>query len=295
MHWNGMLRAIVVTGTLTVVTAHGWTGATPTATSIRVFDDREIYQALEREGLATIENGGATSVAELIEQLQRDRTVLHLDPPVAYAAEELGTVYERARDSVVIVAGLYKCDRCPDWHARPASGFVLRSNGIVVTNHHVIDNSNNEHMVVMCSQGRVFPVVEVLAANVGDDVAIIRCDFGDERLPALNLRANTPVGRNAHVISHPDRQFFLYSRGIVSRYALTTHREIRSPRMFITADYARGSSGAPILNDAAEVIGLVSSTRSIYYTEEDGIQRNLQMVLKLCVPAQAVLDLIETP
>ncbi|MBT3890365.1 MAG: hypothetical protein HOF72_07045, partial [Planctomycetaceae bacterium] len=63
--------------------------------------------------------------------------------------------------------------------------------------------------------------------------------------------------------------------------------------MFITADYAKGSSGSPVFNSLGEVIGLVSSTESIYYTQTNDVQKNLQMVFHNCVQGQAVLSLIK--
>ena len=60
----------------------------------------------------------------------------------------------------------------------------------------------------------------------------------------------------------------------------------------ITADFARGSSGAPVLNEAGAVVAVAQSTRSIYYDEKEGRPENLQMVVKQCVPARYVRELI---
>ena len=38
---------------------------------------------------------------------------------------------------------------------------------------------------------------------------------------------------------------------------------------------------------------VVASTNSVYYTEEGKVQTNLQMVVKQCVPASSLLELIE--
>jgi S1-C subfamily serine protease len=62
--------------------------------------------------------------------------------------------------------------------------------------------------------------------------------------------------------------------------------------MAITADYAKGSSGGPVLNARGEVVGMVSSTNSIYYTREKGQNQNLQMVIKSCVPVGAISKLL---
>ncbi|MBI5394669.1 MAG: hypothetical protein HZA91_05155, partial [Verrucomicrobia bacterium] len=45
-------------------------------------------------------------------------------------------------------------------------------------------------------------------------------------------------------------------------------------------------------NESGAVVGVVTKTRSIYYVNEAGRKDNLQMVIKDCSPAQAVLKMI---
>jgi serine protease Do len=92
------------------------------------------------------------------------------------------------------------------------------------------------------------------------------------------------------VISHPDGMFYYYSKGMVSLYDRIKARP-RTEWMAISADYARGSSGAAVLNDSGEVVGMVASTITINYDREK--ETNPQMVVGLCAPVEAIRRLIE--
>jgi serine protease Do len=65
----------------------------------------------------------------------------------------------------------------------------------------------------------------------------------------------------------------------------------RTEWMAISADYARGSSGAGVLNDSGEVVGMVASTITINYDNKE--KTNPQMVVRLCAPVDAIRRLIE--
>ena len=65
--------------------------------------------------------------------------------------------------------------------------------------------------------------------------------------------------------------------------------------MTITADFAKGSSGCPVLDERGAVVGIVNNTESIYY-DDDGEKKqlDLQMVVKNATPSWAVLPLIDS-
>ena len=62
-------------------------------------------------------------------------------------------------------------------------------------------------------------------------------------------------------------------------------------RMSVTADFGVGSSGAPIFNDRGGVVGMVATTHPIY-VDPKCKQEYAQMIIKNCVTAEAILELV---
>ena len=116
-----------------------------------------------------------------------------------------------------------------------------------------------------------------------------------ENFHPLTIAEGGAVGADVTVISHPEGRFYSVSRGIISRYyTLRAGDERGSFRMAITADFAKGSSGSPVFNQNGAVVGVVASTNSIYYNKKEGIGRNLQMVIKSCIPSGSILELLNS-
>jgi hypothetical protein len=251
-------------------------------------EDRALKRLLIRQGVSLIERGRAVESAALVKQL--DTTSCELDlPRSGPSISDSAELFRVAKDSVVVVGGLYKCNKCTNWHVNIASGFVLSSHGAIVTNYHVVDSATERTMVVMTADSQVYPVQRVLAASRADDLAILQVDAqGLQPLPLADSTAPAPVGSAVSVISHPDGRFFCYTAGVVSRYMKIQAAGGQADAVAITAEYARGSSGAPVLNSQGQVVAVVSSTESIYYSQDGAQQRNLQMVFRTCVPTASL-------
>jgi len=260
------------------------------AASPGIIDDNALKNQFQRNLSGLYETKKATPLRNLNEQLSRPKATVQL-PKARGMKLPPGKFYENCKPSVLMVGRLYKCGKCTKWHVSSASGFAITSSGIIATNHHVVANNEGATLGAMDHTGKTYLVSEVLAANKADDVAILQ--LRDAKLTPLPLAAKAPVGTPINVISHPDGRYFTMTKGDVSRYFVARSKDVAgAERMAITADYAKGSSGAPVLDDTGAVVGMVSATNSIYYKQTRGHQENLQMVVKSCVPVDAIWKLI---
>ncbi len=262
-----------------------------------LIDDRNLKSTFEKELGKLMDEGKARPAAELLKEL-RGRTAHPLRLP---AAPDTGTalprseIYRRSLESSLIFGHIYKCDKCSDWHGNFAGASILTADGIAATNFHVLDSPKAAAFAAMTAHGKIYPVAEILAASEPDDVAIVRLADAAGLTP-LPLSTAAEPGDEVTVVSHPGGLFFTLTQGVVSRYSVLNPRPGQRPipSLEITADYAAGSSGSPIFDSHGNVIGLVKSTRSLYYEQDkQGNQKNLQMVIKTCVPASSILRLLQ--
>lgn len=286
-----MIRRILTVAILSLFCAGGFAQSSRAAVSY--IDDQSWHDRLQQE-LEQINTNRPTATKPGVSRKSGvPRMPISLVAP-GQRTRDWAEVFERAQASVVVIGELYKCKKCAEWHVTTASGFIVSTNGVLVTNAHVLENAERKVMGAMTRDGRFFPIAGPVAANRGDDVALTQlAGDGFQALPVLN---DKPVGSAIGVVSHPDGAFYTLTTGIISRYCF----EYRGPngqqqnrRMMVTADYAKGSSGGPVLDTAGNVVGLASSTVSVYYHERRGQQEDLQQVMKYCVPAQCILELIQ--
>ena len=77
----------------------------------------------------------------------------------------------------------------------------------------------------------------------------------------------------------------MWTAGVGSRH--TVVREASGEYFYttITADFAKGSRGCPVLDESGNAVGVVNKTESIHY-EDDGKRKglDLQMVVRNVTP-----------
>lgn len=258
-----------------------------------IVDDNKILRSFAKDLGNLAEAESTVHTDALLPQLSRKSCTITL--PEA-PTEKLKNVYRSVTDSVVVIGSIYKCDKCPNWHTGSlATAWVLTSDGVMVTNYHVFKGKEAAGFGVYTLDGKVSPIVEILAASERDDVAIFRVK--GEGFKPLAMGVDAGVGDSIHIIAHPDKRFYTYTAGNVSRYYRKPSRiGGRMDSMAVTAEFAGGSSGGPVVNGLGHVVGMVASTQSIYHPSKDkkrDPKGNFQMVIRNCVPVASIRKLIE--
>lgn len=216
----------------------------------------------------------------------------------ADAAGAAGTDYERICRSVVVVGSVFLCEECKKPHmGGVSSGWVVDPRGRILTNFHVLEDKEADELGVMTFDGRVFPVRAVIAADREGDAAIVEIDGHGDALPALPLAEDAKTGERIRVVGHPDGRFYSLTEGIVSRVFTQATSDDKDKRTWltVTADYGGGSSGAPVLNEKGEVVGMVSSTATLLADTEEGKEpqaADVQMVFRDCVSVETMRGLM---
>jgi S1-C subfamily serine protease len=210
--------------------------------------------------------------------------------PAKTSPETPASLYRQCAPSVVSIGSIFQCGKCDEWHSGgAASGWIASPDGLIVTNAHLFENGKNDPLAVMMLDGEIFPVKGIVAADKEKDIAILRIDSGKKTLPALPLANSAEPGEEVYVISHPQGQYYCLTSGKISRFHRDHLKEDEPPTdwMSITADFAGGSSGGPVLNKNGEVVGMVASTLTAY-SEASDCKTNpgpdVQMVFKDCIP-----------
>ena len=72
------------------------------------------------------------------------------------------------------------------------SGFIISSEGIIVTNAHVVSNAKNSKVIVTFTNGRV-KTGTVQSIDVSSDIALIKLDFLTEDLPIVKLGSSSKI------------------------------------------------------------------------------------------------------
>jgi len=135
------------------------------------------------------------------------------------------------------------------------SGFIISSDGIIMTNAHVVEDS--DELIVRLTDKREFSG-KVLGSDKKTDIAIVKIDAKD--LPVLRIGDSNQlkVGEWVAAIGSPFGVDNTVTAGIVSALSRDLPSDQYVP--FIQTDVAvnPGNSGGPLFNMKGEVVGINS-------------------------------------
>ncbi len=137
------------------------------------------------------------------------------------------------------------------------SGVIVRSNGVIVTNAHVVDGA--EELKVILNDRREFEA-KILAKDKKADLAVLKIDTKGERLPVLKIDASNTleVGDLVLAIGNPFGVGQTVTSGIVSGLGRTQVSDLAN---FIQTDAAvnPGNSGGALVDMDGQLVGINSA------------------------------------
>jgi len=142
------------------------------------------------------------------------------------------------------------------------SGFFVSSNGVAITNYHVIEDTAGAQITTI--DGEQYSVIDIIAFDKNLDVAIIRVDKKSASgkivsgFPTLTIANSEDIraGQTVFALGSPVGLQNTISDGIISNV-----KQVVGDDTFIqiTAPISHGSSGGALVNEYGEVIGITSA------------------------------------
>jgi S1-C subfamily serine protease len=228
------------------------------------FDDEKFAADFSRKLIDLAKQGKCLKAEDLQRKLAHGRAKVAWKQPGSHPMKPQ-EVYRHALPAVFVLGSVQQLPDKPDqWQdGRLATAWALTEDGVLATNWHVFDKMGKERYGVVNYKGEVFPVVDALGADPTADIALVR--VAGKGFTPLPLAADEKVGAWVAVLSHPGNQFFTFTQGHVTRYTQNSSDGKRQRWMSLTADFAYGSSGAPVLNRFGAVVGMATVTANIDY------------------------------
>ena len=189
--------------------------------------------------------------------------------PAAAAAEAIQATVLAQREVVRIdtvrrvinpLGGLFGSGPSIQQQQGQGSGFITRSDGVILTNAHVVDGANE--VDVTLPDGRSYSG-KVLGADPVTDVAVVKVAASGLPVAPLGDSSKVRPGEWAIAIGNPLGLDNTVTAGIISAVQRTNAigEGQRVPYIQTDAAVNPGNSGGPLINDRGQVIGINTAIR----------------------------------
>lgn len=149
------------------------------------------------------------------------------------------------------------------------TGIILSTDGYIVTNSHVIDDSKNNYITVTLKDGEEYDAVTV-GYDSRTDIAVLKIEGKDLQAAEFASSETLSVGEDVVAIGNPGGIDYSNSltRGVVSALDRTVNQ---STVLYIQTDAAinPGNSGGPLANLYGQVLGI--NTIKVVSPEYEGM------------------------
>lgn len=135
-----------------------------------------------------------------------------------------------------------------------ASGFLLNTDGLAVTNMHVFYDALSANATF--KDGTAYEVEGIVGVDPNNDCVLIKLKGSNFPKPSLGDSDKIETGDAIFTIGNPRGLSETISTGIIS----SVSREDYSGWIQITAPISKGSSGGALINEYGQVIGITAGT-----------------------------------
>ena len=271
-------------------------------------DSTRIYLYLEKMAKAQKEIQAADAADVLYQQFvdAEASSDVSLDSLINNPLADADDLYPHMVKSCLYLGRFYDCGKCERSHVALSCGVVIDESGLALTNSHVLrkrDDIITEGFMAMDYRGRCFEVEEVLAADPDSDIALVRLKANGHKFYAAPIAEALPMPTTEiRMVSHPSGEFFVMTKGEVSRHIRTRNLKSNLTWMEVTADFGGGSSGCGVFNSAGEVVGIASRIKPLTRTPPKVVRNGkvitkpsyVEMVLRRCVDLPSIKACFES-
>lgn len=157
------------------------------------------------------------------------------------------------------------------------SGVIMRSNGYILTNKHVIQNA--DQIIVALQSGKIYQAT-IIGSDWLTDLAVLKINANDLPTIPQNPERTVKVGDVALAIGNPYNLGQSVSQGIISATGRNTISEFKQQDFIQTdASINQGNSGGALINSLGELIGI--NTLSIGRSENEVVAEGLGFAIPI--------------
>ena len=160
------------------------------------------------------------------------------------------------------------------------SGFIISADGLILTNHHVVDGA--DEIKVRLTDNREF-TGKVLGSDAKTDIAVVKIEAKDLPYLTMGNSDELKVGEWVAAIGSPFGLDNTVTSGIVSAKSRKLPSDQYVPFIQTDVSVNPGNSGGPLFNMKGEVVGINSqifSTSGGFMGLSFAIPSNLAMQIK---------------